>query len=537
MATATSPELCLVTGASGYIAGHVIKQLLERGEVRVRGTVRSLKNEKNEKLRSLVPDAKYPLELVEGDLLNAESWIEAVKGCSKVYHVASPFPRGTPRDENEVITPAVEGTLNVLKACAEAGTVKRVVFTSSIAAVSNGMNGENGRTYTSDDWSIEENCGSYEKSKLLAEKAAWDFVKQLEEDKKFELVAINAAVVFGPFASPTSVNSTSVSIISDILNNKIPAFPRVSMPSVDVRDVAKAHLAAMEKPEAAGNRFVLYSKSIWMRDMADTIAAEFKPMGYKISSMNLPKFGLWIVKWFSADAKQMYPLVDKEFSYDTTKLKDILGIEPIDLNATIIDTCYSLIEYGVVPKTANYRNPKSTEAETAIEQPEETPKAEPATEQNEPTKAVTAQTAQEESPEEPVSKQNESTEAKSTEEETQEGASNHDEPKSTEVETHEEGASNQDEPTEPKSVEEETQEGASNHDEPKSTEVETQEEGASNQDEPTEPKSVEEETQEGASKEDVPTEPKSVEEETQETTEQPASKQDEKKEESSPEEY
>ncbi len=437
MATATSPELCLVTGASGYIAGHVIKQLLERGEVRVRGTVRSLKNEKNEKLRSLVPDAKYPLELVEGDLLNAESWIEAVKGCSKVYHVASPLPRGTPRDENELITPAVEGTLNVLKACVEAGTVKRVVLTSSVAAISNGLNAENGRTYTSEDWSTEGSCGAYEKSKLLAEKAAWDFVKQLEEDKKFELVAINPAAVFGPFASPTSVNSTSVSIISDILNNKFAAFPRVSIPSVDVRDVAKAHLAAMEKPEAAGNRFVLYSKSMWMRDMADTIAAEFKPMGYKISSMNLPKFGLWIFKWFSADAKMMYPLVDVEYSYDTTKLKDILGIEPIDLNATIIDTCYSLIEYGVVPKTANYRNPKSTEAETASEQPEEKPKAEPATEPTE------AKTVQEESPEELVSKQNES-EVKSTEEETQE-----------------EGATKHDELTEPKSAKEKTLETTS----------------------------------------------------------------------------
>ena len=183
------------------IGSHVVQQLLQRGDVRVRGTVRDLKSEKAEKLSQFVPDAKYPLELVEAQLQNAESWIEAVKGCYQVYHIASPVARKVPRDENELITPAVEGTLNVLQACAEAGTVKRVVLTSSIAAVSNGFNADTGRTYTEEDWSSEDRCGPYEKSKLLAEKAAWDFVKKLDE-KKFELVVINPAVVSGPYAFP-----------------------------------------------------------------------------------------------------------------------------------------------------------------------------------------------------------------------------------------------------------------------------------------------------------------------------------------------
>ena len=359
MAT-SGPDLCLVTGASGYIASHVVQQLLLRGDVRVRGTIRNLKGEKAEKLSKFAPDAKYPLELVEAQLQNADSWIEAVKGCSQVYHIASPFPRVAPRDENEVIAPAVEGTLNVLKACAEAGTVKRVVLTSSIASVSNGLNGDTGRTYTEEDWSIEDRCAPYEKSKLLAEKAAWDFVKKLDDEKKFELAVINPAGVFGPFAFPG--DSSSVSVIRDVLNGKFPALPHISMPSVDVRDVAKAHLAAMEKPEAAGKRFLLYSNSIWMRDIAEVISAEFAPMGYKIPLRNMPKFLMWAFKWFDAETKMMYPLVDVSFTYNTANAKEILGIDTIDLNKTILDTCYDLIERGIVSKTTEYKSRTSSEA-------------------------------------------------------------------------------------------------------------------------------------------------------------------------------
>ena len=385
MATGT----VLVTGASGYIASHIVKQLLARGDVRVRGTVRSLKDEKKAQLlRDLVPDARYPLELVEAELLNEESWKEAVKGCSHVYHVASPFPAAQPRDENDLIRPAVEGTLNVLKACSEDGNVKRVVLTSSIAAVSNGLNGENGKEYTETDWSNEANCGAYEKSKLKAERAAWDYVEKLEEGKKFELAVINPAVVIGPFAYPA--NSTSVGIIDRLIGNKIPAIPRVSTPLVDVRDVAAAHITAMEKPEAAGSRYVLYAKNMWMKDIADVIAAEFKPMGYRIPSWSLPKLGVWLAKWFDPGAKLIYPNLDKEFTYNTEKMRGELGIEPHDPNTTILDTCYDLIELGYIPKARGYRGrpsdqPPPDTASAVPEQPqaESPPAQEPAKEEEE----------------------------------------------------------------------------------------------------------------------------------------------------------
>ena len=441
------PDLCLVTGASGYVGSHVVQQLLQRGDVRVRGTVRDLKSEKSEILSKFVPDAKYPLELVEAQLLNADSWIEAVKGCSQVYHIASPVQL-TPRDENEVIAPAVEGTLNVLSACAEAGTVKRVVLTSALAAVSNGLNGDTGRTYTEEDWSSEDRCGPYEKSKLRAERAAWEFVKKLDDDKKFELAVINPAGIFGPFTFPGE--SASVSLIRDILNGKFSALPHINMPSVDVRDLAKAHLAAMEKPEAAGKRFILYNKGIWMRDAAEVISAEFAPMGYRIPLRNMPKFLMWALKWFSAETKFMYEMVDKDFTFNTANAKEILGIEPpVDLNKTILDTCYDLIEREIVPKTTEYKSRTSSEAAASPSVEEQTAKPAKKSEQAEEAEQAeeTEQTSGEEQPKEAA----ESTEkaepesVQSKEQATEEPS----EPEPAEPATKEPEPAEQDKPSEP----------------------------------------------------------------------------------------
>ena len=196
MAEADAP-LVLVTGASGYIATHIIKQLQTQGKCRVRGTVRSLKNEdKVKELKGLVPDYTHPLELVEAELNDEECWKAAVQGCTFVYHVASPFPLGNPRDENELIVPAVNGTVNVLKACVEAGTVKRVVVTSSCIVVTHH---DDSHVLTEKDWTPEENTSAYTKSKIRAERAAWEFVEKLEDEKKFELAVVNPSAVVGPF--------------------------------------------------------------------------------------------------------------------------------------------------------------------------------------------------------------------------------------------------------------------------------------------------------------------------------------------------
>lgn len=186
-------DLILVTGASGFIATHIVKQLLEKG-YRVRGTVRSTKDEKKcAPLRNLVENARFPLELVEADLLNEDTWISAVKDCTYVLHTASPVPSKEPNHEDEIIKPAVNGTLSVLRACAQEGSkVKRVVFTSSMAAIA-GDSYIPEHTYSEKDWSDPYKLLPYYKSKTLAEKAAWDFIKSRQEENLpcFELSVIN----------------------------------------------------------------------------------------------------------------------------------------------------------------------------------------------------------------------------------------------------------------------------------------------------------------------------------------------------------
>ncbi len=340
----------LVTGASGFVATHIVQQLLQQGRVRVRGTVRSLKREeKVQPLRNLVPDAKYPLRLIEADLTKPNTWAKAVESCTYVYHVASPFPLASPKPsevDRVLIRPAVEGTTTVLKACAEAGTVKRVVLTSSAVAVSTGNVGSPelppDHVYTEEDWSHEPTCSPYARSKLLAEKAAWKFVNELEEDKRFELAVINPMFVLGPVLSAASGES-SKTLLYQLLEHKFPGVPDVSTGIVDVRDVAAAHIAAMEKPEAVGNRFLLVADTLSLHQIGQIASDEFKPQGYKVPLMVLPKTLVWIYKFFSSDVRGIYPSIGKRVTYNNEKMKRVLGVEPRAVEETILDMSYSLM--------------------------------------------------------------------------------------------------------------------------------------------------------------------------------------------------
>lgn len=344
----------LVTGASGYLAMHVVKQLLDSGEYVVRGTVRSLANEKKvQPLKSLCPEnAKYELELAEADLMKKESWIDAVKDCTYVIHVASPFPAENPRDEMEVIGPAVEGTKNVLEACAKTkGGVKRVVLTSSCAAIYSGRVGED-IVFNEEEWASEEKSVPYEKSKRRAELAAWDLVKGLPDDEKFELCTINPGLILGPVLHGSTC--TSMEFHRRFLQREMPMVPKLSMPVTDVRDVAGAHITAMTSPKAPGNRYVAITTCIWLREMAIILDEEFKPLGYNVPTTQAPSIGLKILSCFDVSLKMLLPSLGHEVKFDNSKIKDHLGYKPTELKSSIIDMAYNLIDAGFIKKTPQY---------------------------------------------------------------------------------------------------------------------------------------------------------------------------------------
>jgi len=356
-----SVPLVLVTGATGYVATHTIQQLLISGKYRVRGTVRNLKNEEKVKsLQELVPDTKYPLELCEATLQDKECWVNAVKGCEYVLHIASPVPAGVPKNPDEVIRPAVDGTVNVLSACSESESVKRVVVTSSLASVSCGFIGHPQRqdhTYTEEDWSPPEVCPPYERSKTLAEKAAWDFVKDLPEEKRFELSVICPGAVIGPILNKTSAG-TSVGYIKAMLAGEVPGCIDLAVPIVDVRDVAQAHIVAMEKPECNGKRHLLVSESnVLFRTLCQMINKEFGPQGYKAGTMKIPKFVAWFMSKFSGEMSLIYPGIGKRLTYVNDRMVNVLGIQPRDTEQSVVETGYSLIEFGLVKKTPRYYGP------------------------------------------------------------------------------------------------------------------------------------------------------------------------------------
>lgn len=347
MAANDSRALVLVTGATGYIAGHCIRELLEHG-YRVRGTVRSLADpRKTEHLRRMATALDGSLDLVEADLTSDRGWREAVAGCTYVQHVASPFPAEVPKDEMELIRPAVDGALRVLKACAESGTVKRVVMTSSVAAVAFGHSDGQESVRTEADWSVADNCDAYPKSKTLAERAAWDFVKQLPNDRRFELAVINPGFVLGPLLN--NDQGTSCELIRKLMMREMPACPEIGFAPVDVRDVAIAHRLAMERPEAAGNRYICAGEHTWVQDIAKILAAEFNPRGYRVPTGHLPYWLMWIFARFDKAVHLALGFVGRKELVSAAKAQRELGWTMRPVRESIIETARTMIEHGVVP--------------------------------------------------------------------------------------------------------------------------------------------------------------------------------------------
>lgn len=331
----------LVTGGTGFLAGHIILQLLEAGH-EVRATIRDRDREANvrETLERAGMQHCGALSFVVADLNKDEGWADAVDGCDQVLHVASPFPAGAPKNEDELIVPAREGTLRVLRA-ARNGGVRRVVMTSSFAAV--GYGHPPGKTsFDETDWTDADSpgIGAYVKSKALAERAAWDFVAR--EAGTLEFSVINPVGIFGPVVG--SNLSASTLIIKRMLDGGMPGCPRVYFGVVDARDVAALHLLAMTHPDANGERFLAVAGNcVSLFDVAQMLHRHLGSAAGKVPRRQIPDWLLRIAALWDAGARQTLPNVGKVRNSSHAKAGRVLGWRPRSSEEAVVATAESLI--------------------------------------------------------------------------------------------------------------------------------------------------------------------------------------------------
>lgn len=327
-------ERVLVTGATGFIGLHCIKQLLDKG-YEVNGTLRSA-HRKDEVLSSLMLNNTSTdcLSLFELDLNDDIGWDEAMRGCDYVLHVASPFAM-TKKSEDYFVKPAIDGVLRALK-FGKKHAVKKVVLTSSFQAVHETLD-LNQESFDEQDWSNPERPGIsfYAKSKTLAELAAWNFMKI--ENPDFGLSVINPVLVMGPSLSDDI--GTSNSLVNNMVSGSMLGTAKVHVGIVDVRDVALAHILAMENRESDGERFIVSAKELWMYE----VAAILSEAGFsKVPRFTFPKWFMKVLAYFKKDLALMVPLIGRRREVSSSKAKDILGWCPMAAEVSIIDTAKQL---------------------------------------------------------------------------------------------------------------------------------------------------------------------------------------------------
>jgi nucleoside-diphosphate-sugar epimerase len=333
----------LVTGGSGFIGSHCILQLLTAGH-EVRTTVRDLKREGE--VRAMVRagggDAGDRLSFVAADLTRDAGWAEAVAGCDFVHHVASPFPAGAPKHEDDLIIPARQGAVRVLRASRDAG-VKRVVLTSSYAAIGYGRDPLE-RPFDERDWSNPDaGIGAYAKSKTLAERAAWDFIER--EGGGLELAVVNPVGVFGPVLAKDY--STSILIVQKMLEGALPGVPKIWLGVVDVRDVADLHLRAMTQPAAAGERFLAVAGDfLAISEIGAILKKNLGERAKKVPTRELPDWLLRLVALFDSSVRMAIPELGKKKNGTSAKAIRLLGWKPRSAEESILATAQSLLKLG-----------------------------------------------------------------------------------------------------------------------------------------------------------------------------------------------
>ncbi len=334
----------LITGISGFIAKHCALELLAHGYA-VRGTVRSLA--KGDEVRATL--AKHcdtaKLTFVQADLLADNGWAQAMAGAGGVLHVASPFPAGEPKDPDELIRPAVDGTLRVLRAAVAAG-VPRVVQTSSMAAVVSGHPRDRTKAFDEDDWTNLDAPGviTYNRSKTLAERAAREFAASVGAALHF--CSINPGLVLGPVLDADI--GTSADVIRMFLRGKYPGTPRIWFGVVDVRDVARMHRLALETTQPSGGRYLAVSEAVRFLDIARPIREQLGRAARKLPSRELPDFLVRLVALFDPTARLILPELGFAFQVDNTRTRRALNMDFIPVSESAPATASSLIALGLV---------------------------------------------------------------------------------------------------------------------------------------------------------------------------------------------
>jgi dihydroflavonol-4-reductase len=344
----------VVTGAAGFIGSHVARAALLSGML-VTVTVRNI----NPELASRVPGVKQ----VEFDLLTGSQsrLAEILQGAEYLAHVASPFPGGSVTDEEMQV--ALRGTEKVMRAAKAAG-VRRIVLTSSVAAVSGGTHDRKGSVdepFDEGDWSPETMDSSYAVSKTRAERLAWRLADELD----LELSTVNPSFVNGPLLLPR--NPTSSEMVRRILEGAMPAVPAVGMNVCNVEDVAMAHIKALTTKDATGSRFIVASGNILMTDVAVAVKERFGPNGWKVKTFPIPWIGMWIYSFFDKQAATVLPMWKKESHYNVGKTEQLLGRALTPAMQTCLDMATSLVELGLVDKGESTRVPVTSTQPTKNE--------------------------------------------------------------------------------------------------------------------------------------------------------------------------
>jgi nucleoside-diphosphate-sugar epimerase len=351
----TKMSRVLVTGGSGFIGTHCILQLLAAGH-EVRTTVRNLNREPDVRamLKAGGADPGGQLSFFAADLENDAGWPQAVAGCDYVLHVASPFPANVPKNEDDLIIPAREGALRVLRASRDAG-IKRVVLTSSFAAIGYGHPPQSA-PFNETSWTDlnGEGVTPYVKSKTLAERAAWHFIAR--EGGNLELSVVNPVGVFGPILSHDY--SPSILIVEKLMDGSMPGCPRLVFGAVDVRDVADLHLRAMTNPAARGERFLAVAGDfVSMLEIAKFLKQHLGAAASRVPTRELPNWLLRVLSLFDSRIKQILPELGKKKNATNQKARRILGWTPRSSEESVVATGESLVRLDLLKGGAK-KNPK-----------------------------------------------------------------------------------------------------------------------------------------------------------------------------------